>query len=453
MTVPALYARVSDPRQGANYSLPAQERACRARCVAEGWGEPALYREAGVSAFDDNPETRPEFRRLLTDAERGAIDRVICLDIDRFARSTLAALLALARFDAAGVPIVFINDPADTLTPDGKLIFTIKASLAELESAKKSSRIRLSQELMRSEGKWLNRPPFGAMIGPDGRLTIHPERSVLLARILREAAVDSDNAIAERLTRERVPTPGVDRKPGRWQKPYSGAWWPSTIASMIKRSRWLLLQPEPWPTLWLAAHERPRRPKVTGNRQVRFLSGLLRCPCGGVLTYGGKRGPLNRLTIQCQGSAARGTRAHCPHRKTYADVYEAEVMRQILALGDPQEETAPQDLEALARERRAIEEDAQRLADVYRARLIDKPQFDAELLRIDARRALLPERSQRASAVRDGWERMRELLPHVPPEEQNLMARQLILGVICEGQTAMIRWRPEIGAVFGLDLQ
>lgn len=450
MTVPALYLRVSDPRQGENFSLAAQERAGRALCAREGWPEPVIYREEGASAFNDDPDARPQFRALLAAIEAGAVDRLVALDTDRFARSALAALLALARIETARARVHFVNDPIDTSTPAGKMWFTIKGAFHEGESAHKSARIRLSQDIMRAEGRWFNRPPFGARIGDDGRLAVDPAKAPLLARILAEAAEDSDNAIAERLTAEGIPTPGADRRPGRWGRAYSGVWYPSTVRDIVRRSGWLADQPDPWPARWLAARERPRRPKASGARRIRLLSGLMRCPCGGVITYGGRRGPLDRLTVQCHASQGRGRRAGCPHRKTYADVYEADVLRQLLALGDPERSVPAGGGAGAEREREELAEDARRLADVYRAKLITKAQFEADLLAIEARRAALPGRAARYEAARAGWPAIRDLLPRMEPADANAVARQLIERVTIDGRAARIAWRPEVAAIFGL---
>ena len=450
MPSPAIYARVSTVGQVDSHSIPAQLKACHAYIDAQGWDQPVEYIENGASAFSDDPDSRPVFRQMLTDAEAKQFNQLVCLDIDRFARSTLAALLTLGRLEVAVCTVHFVTDPGDNMTPERKLMFTIKASFAELESAKKSARIKLSQEFMRAEGKWFNQPPFGATIGPDQRLTLDPARSTLLRRILTEAAVDSDNTIAERLILEGVPPPGVGRKPGRWGVPNTGVWYPSTIRDIVRRGGWLATQPAPWPQLWLAALERPRRPKATNGRAVRFLSGLLRCPCGGVITYGGRRGPLDRLTMQCHGWRVRRERAHCPHRKTYADVYEAEVMVQLLALPDPHAWIIADPDRDMSAERAAIAEDRQRLVDVYRAKLLDKPQFDAEVLQLDQRAAALPLARPQVRAMRDRWPALRRALPGLEPADQNEVARQLIKEVLIDGQRAIVTWRPEYAATFGL---
>lgn len=452
MTRPGIYARVSDPRQTDNHSIPAQVKACREFCAARGLSDPLLFLEEGVSAFSDDPESRPAFSRLLVAAEAGEIGVVVTLDMDRFSRSTLAALLAMGRLEVARVPLLFVNDPSDDPSPERKTMLTIKASFAELESRKKAARVRLSQALMRSEGKWLNRPPFGAMIGPDGRLCIDPERAGLLARILTEAAREPDNVIAERLTAEGVPTPGSDRKATRWGGSYGGAWWPSTIRAIIRNGGWLATQREPWPALWLAAAERPRRPKVTGGRATRFLSGLMRCPCGGVITYGGKRGPRDRLTVQCHGIRARGVRARCPHRKTYADVYEADVLAQILSLGDPGHKRRVVARDDARAQLADLEAEYERLADVYRAGIYSKARFQAELFALDKRKAAIPADNDYWVALCDDLPDLQGALPGLPPHEQNAVARLFIERVTIDGSRAIVAWRREFADAYGPDL-
>jgi len=448
MPTPAIYARVSTEAQADNHSLPAQLRACHTYCAAQGWPAPREFVEAGASAFNDDPESRPVFGALLAAAESRAIDRIVCLDIDRFARSTLAALLALGRLEAVGCTITFVNDPGENASPERKMMLTIKASFAELESAKKSARVKLSQELMRAEGKWLNRPPYGATIGPDQRLALNPATAPILRRILAEAASDSARQIAARLTDEGLATPGMDRAPGRWGT-ISGRWWPATIAQVVAQSGWLARQAEPWPSLWLAAKERPRRPKAPPGRALRFLSGLMRCRCGGVITYSGRRGPLDRTFVQCHGLRVRPSGVRCPYRKTYADVYEARVLAALLALPDPARWRVTQADDTARETRAALDEEYRRLADVYRAGIYTKARFDVELAGLDGRKAALPSGSPRVVAMRDRWPRLVRALPALPPAEANVVARELIERVILAGDDAEIVWRAEFVAAFG----
>ena len=66
----AIYVRVSSKEQVEGYSLEAQLRACREYCAARGYTVVEVYSE-GRSAHTDNLAKRPQFARMLADAEAG----------------------------------------------------------------------------------------------------------------------------------------------------------------------------------------------------------------------------------------------------------------------------------------------------------------------------------------------------------------------------------------------
>src|SRR5215211_1656489 len=83
----ALYARVSSEEQVQGYSLDAQDRAGNAYCEAHDWDLVATYRDEGKSARTDDLAKRPDFLRMLGDAEAGLLDVIVVHKLDRFARN------------------------------------------------------------------------------------------------------------------------------------------------------------------------------------------------------------------------------------------------------------------------------------------------------------------------------------------------------------------------------
>ena len=69
---------------------------------------------------------------LMADARR-LFDVVVVWRFDRFARSVKQLILALEEFRAIGVEFISHQEALDTSTPMGRAIFTIIASIAELE--------------------------------------------------------------------------------------------------------------------------------------------------------------------------------------------------------------------------------------------------------------------------------------------------------------------------------
>ncbi len=95
--------------------------------------------------------------KLFEAVQRRDVDVVLVWRYDRFARSTHALISALAEFHALGVDFISLQEGNDTTTPQGKLVFTIMAGLAEFESALISERVTAGMERARAEGKHLGR--------------------------------------------------------------------------------------------------------------------------------------------------------------------------------------------------------------------------------------------------------------------------------------------------------
>lgn len=74
---------------------------------------------------------RPGLALLWKDVREG--DTVVVTSIDRFGRSTLDLLKNLERLDAMGVHFRSLKENVDTKTALGRFVFTLLASLAELE--------------------------------------------------------------------------------------------------------------------------------------------------------------------------------------------------------------------------------------------------------------------------------------------------------------------------------
>ena len=103
---------------------------------------------------------RPQYQKMLSGVRRREFDVVLVWRYDRFARSTRELINQLEEFHALGVDFVSLSEGIDTTTPQGKLVFTIMAGLAEFESSLIGERVRAGMERARSEGKLIGRPAF-----------------------------------------------------------------------------------------------------------------------------------------------------------------------------------------------------------------------------------------------------------------------------------------------------
>jgi DNA invertase Pin-like site-specific DNA recombinase len=138
------FARVSTEKQ----SLENQEQRLR----AEGCKE--IYSEKISGAAEISKRT--ELENMLRALREG--DIVIATKIDRIARSTRQLLQIADEIQSKGAQLKFLDNPIDTTTPSGKLIFEVLSAISSFERELIVSRTVEGLEHARSKGKVLGRP-------------------------------------------------------------------------------------------------------------------------------------------------------------------------------------------------------------------------------------------------------------------------------------------------------
>lgn len=101
-------------------------------------------------------EHRPALDDLLSRLREG--DSVTVLSFDRLARSTKQLLALSEKLDAMGVDLISIKENVDTTSPQGKLIFSILASIAEFQRSIIKEAQREGIESAKKRGKMTGRP-------------------------------------------------------------------------------------------------------------------------------------------------------------------------------------------------------------------------------------------------------------------------------------------------------
>jgi len=148
----ALYARVSTSDQTAENQL----RDLRAHAQARGWSA-VEYTDAISGAVSK----RPALDALMADARRRNFDLVAVWRFDRFARSTVHLLSALEEFRTLGINFLSLHEAIETGTPMGKMVFTVVASVAELERSLIRERVDAGIRRAREDGVKFGRPRVG----------------------------------------------------------------------------------------------------------------------------------------------------------------------------------------------------------------------------------------------------------------------------------------------------
>lgn len=142
----AFYVRVSTEGQArvAEGSLKNQEQMLsaelRRRNAAKKWGRHVgSYVDGGFSGKNTD---RPEFKRLLADVERGAVDAVFFTELSRLSRSLKDFLHIFEFTQEHGCDLICLKTEIDTTSPFSNLVVRILMVFAEFEREMTADRIK-----------------------------------------------------------------------------------------------------------------------------------------------------------------------------------------------------------------------------------------------------------------------------------------------------------------------
>lgn len=137
----AIYARISDDREGERLGVKRQLADCRAHADRLGWNHREEYVDNDLSAH--KRLRRPEYQRMLADIASGTITAVIVYDTDRLHRQPRELEEFLDVCEDVGVTdLATVGGDIDLATADGRLMARIKGAVAAKESDDKSRRIK-----------------------------------------------------------------------------------------------------------------------------------------------------------------------------------------------------------------------------------------------------------------------------------------------------------------------
>jgi DNA invertase Pin-like site-specific DNA recombinase len=111
-----------------------------------------------VDHASGSQESRPELKRLASDANQRKFDAVVVWKLDRYARSLKHLVNALAEFEALGIAFVSLRDNLDLSTPSGRLMCQIIGAMAEFERALIVERVKAGLRHAQAKGRKLGRP-------------------------------------------------------------------------------------------------------------------------------------------------------------------------------------------------------------------------------------------------------------------------------------------------------
>jgi DNA invertase Pin-like site-specific DNA recombinase len=142
----AIYVRVSTKRQDQRSQLPDLER--WAHAYAD--NAPVVwYRDKATGRTMD----RPGWKRLETAIDGGLVATVVVWRLDRLGRTAAGLTALFEKLTARKVGLVSVRDGLDLVTPAGRLVANMLASVAAYENEVRAERILAGQDAARAAGK------------------------------------------------------------------------------------------------------------------------------------------------------------------------------------------------------------------------------------------------------------------------------------------------------------
>ena len=211
----AIYCRLSDedhnkknPEEDSR-SIQTQKAMLRDYAHEQGWEIYDIYSDDDYSGADSS---RPEYNRLLEDAEKRKFDIVLCKHQSRFTRDMVHVETYInEKFSEWGIRYVSLLDGADTSLAGNKKSRQINGLVNEWYLEDLSENMRKAYAIRKKEGKYIaSCPVYGYKKDPnDPYHLIIDEPSAKIVKRIFDMCIEgmSLNVIARTLNEEGVPSP------------------------------------------------------------------------------------------------------------------------------------------------------------------------------------------------------------------------------------------------------
>jgi DNA invertase Pin-like site-specific DNA recombinase len=169
----AVYLRVSTRKQDTRSQEPDLERWLQAYAAST---SARWYRDQATGRTMD----RPGWKRLEADIDTGQVIQVVVWRLDRLGRTASGLTAVFDKLIARKVGLVSLRDGIDLVTPAGRLIANVLASVAAYENEVRAERVIAGQQAARAAGKTWGGSKKGR------RLVVTPEQIGIALRLQRE---------------------------------------------------------------------------------------------------------------------------------------------------------------------------------------------------------------------------------------------------------------------------
>ena len=324
-----IYCRLSrDDHNGSSESMSiANQRQFLVDYVAEkGWTLKECYIDDGYTGTNFD---RPDFKRMIQDAETGKIDCIITKDLSRLGRNYVkSGYYTEEYFIEHNIRFIAINDGIDTANENND-IAAFHHVLNEFYPKQVSKKVRQVKKKNAELGKFMgSQAPYGYMKSPEDKhiLIVDEDAAVVVRRLFNEFSNgNSARMIADMLNSEGISTPRFYHyeKLGKENplKQEKNVWGSATILQLLRNQVYIgnmvqgkrqvisfktkkrrKISPEDWivventhtpivdRNIWDRVQEKLSRHhkkiRRTKNNTVGLFSGIIKCSdCGMPLAY------------------------------------------------------------------------------------------------------------------------------------------------------------------------
>ena len=286
----AIYARISDDREGTERGVRRQEEDCRSLAARPKLTDITLYVDNDRGASTRSQKPRPAYKKMMEAAEAGQIDVILAYSNSRLTRRPLESEHLIQLYERHGVRIrTVVSGDDDLATADGRMNARIRASVDAAEAERAAERIARAakQRAQLGEGNGGTRP-YGWRA--DDRTELDPaEHKVIKLMARKVLAGESLHQVADYLNKRNIPTVR------------GAAWSPTAIKGILTNPRLVGIRmykgKEVGVGNWKTALPRPTYDELRGllldksrriamSNQVRnLLTGIALCgECGETMT-------------------------------------------------------------------------------------------------------------------------------------------------------------------------
>ncbi len=350
----------------------------------------------GESAFSDNINARPEFLAAVEAAERREFDVLLVYDFSRFARSQSVAHSVLLRLRNAGVSLIGANGVDYTVEED---LAGMEAVFARRASRELSRRVRDAKAKRFSMGLGNGDVPFGYVstgtMSPPA--VVREEASHIRAAFLDRAAGTGYTEIARRWNSAEL-RPHSKRKneeftPSAVQSVLENDWYAGFVRHHDER-RLGAHEPIITESEWLAAQAVVNRLREPRTKSPMLLSGLASCEHCDAPIWQVRTGPARHRVAYYRESRRGGCSSTKMWRVDLADGKLDWAMSSMTSdegwLRDMEKRASDPQRTSPAEERARLQQQRERVMNVYMAEGISELEWRRRLREIDAALAALP---------------------------------------------------------------